>query len=118
MMAGVLGIWMLAHPGSAWAQVITRSHTGKIAGWQLSENGNFSVLFEGAPTLCSNGAGGNNQRAAVALGFAGVTEDGRKMMYATVLAAFLAGKTVTVYVKDGETSGGWGCATYALDVSH
>ena len=90
--------------------------TGTIAGLELDGAGNVSFLLTGAPQLCTNGHQ-INQRVAFVRGVRGVTPDGLKAIYSTVLAVFLAGKHVTVYTDDSVQTSGWGCTGYALDVS-
>ncbi|NTX08054.1 MULTISPECIES: hypothetical protein [Myxococcus] len=90
--------------------------TATVHSIQVDANGNFSLVLTGPLTLCSNGNQGN-QRGAVVVGVRGVTADGAKAMYSAVLAAFMAGKHVTVHTDETVTTTGWGCTVYALDIS-
>ncbi|MBZ4401168.1 MULTISPECIES: hypothetical protein [unclassified Myxococcus] len=91
--------------------------SGKIYSVQVEANGNFSLVLENTPNLCSNGNMSNNKRGAVVVGVRGVTADGLKAMYSAALAAFMAGKVVTVFTDEAVTTTGWGCTVYVLDVS-
>ena len=89
---------------------------GTVFSWELDPAGNFSFILNNAPVLCTNGHFDNN-RGAVVAGVRGVTTDGVKAMYASMLAAFLAGKQITVYTDETVVTSGWGCTVYVLDVT-
>lgn len=99
--------------------LVTSAHAGQtsgtVDGWQLMPDGGFSFHLYGGPALCGNGTA--NDRGAVVAGVRGLTPDGVKAMYSTIMAVFLAGKRVTVYTDEAVRSPGWGCTVYALDVA-
>jgi hypothetical protein len=65
-------------------------------------NGDFVVTFVNSPAACLNGS--NPKYLYVQVGSNGVTIDGAKSMLATALAAFVAGKKLTVVFDDTSTS--------------
>ncbi|WP_163867480.1 hypothetical protein [Myxococcus eversor] len=98
-------------------EAVATERSGTIYSFQVEANGSFSFVLTGIPDLCTNGTLNNNKRGAVVVGIRGVTADGLKMMYSAVMAAFMAGKHVTVRTDDTVTTTGWGCSVYFVDVS-
>jgi hypothetical protein len=58
--------------------------------------------------LCSTAVSGPTQLGDLRIGNGGVTADGLKAIFATLIAAKLAGRQVTVYASNG-TSASFGC---------
>lgn len=110
-LALMFGACLLAQPGMASAASVV----GTVYNWQLYADGSFSFVLNGAPHLCANG-NGSNQRGAVVAGVRGMTADGVKAMYSTIVSASLAGKQVTVYTDENVLTSGWGCSVYALEM--
>ncbi len=101
----------LAYTGEARAATVT----GTISHIQFDSAGSISVQLTGSPALCTNGHW-LNTRGAVVAGVRGVTAEGLKTMYSTLMSAFLASKRITVYTDETVTTTGWGCTVYAIDI--
>ena len=71
-----------------------------------------------APVLCDTPSGGasNSKFGEFAVNVGGATADGAKAMLATLTAAKLSGKPVTLYTNDG-APGGFGCAIFAVELN-
>ena len=71
-----------------------------------------------APVLCDTPSGGASwsKLGEFAVGVGGVTADGAKAMLATLTAARLSGRSVTLYTNDG-APGGTGCAIFAVELN-
>jgi hypothetical protein len=127
-MAGVVALAALFLVGKASAQT-SNSFTGTVSALQVGgdamavpgsttpsdDSFSFAITSNGSVvTLCTGG--NNSQRGAVVAGAAGVTGEGLKLLYATVLTAYTTGRTVTVYINTTATTPGWGCPVYAVDL--
>jgi len=101
---GVLAAVIVAMPSNALADGI--GTVGDLSA--LGGGTTMSVSLVGNPALCSSVSGGQVWFADLRVGNGGVTADGLKTIYSTLLAAKLAGKTITLYAING-TSSSFGC---------
>jgi hypothetical protein len=98
-----------------------RTTVATVAMLQVWSTGAGTVrmrLNSGGAKLCDTPAGGAqwSDLGELAVGVGGVTADGAKAMLATLTAAKLAGKSVTLYTNDG-APGGLGCAIFAVELN-
>ena len=85
----VFGMLVLLHAGAAFAE--TRGIEAVPTGWRLESYGEKGVALWHTPSVCANGALGL---------WAGATLADHNRLYATVLAAKLAGVKMFIYYKD------------------
>ncbi len=97
-LSGILAIYIISFSGYAWDGV----KTGKVGSVDVTGGTNygFRVVLEGAPKLCGNGHG-----------WAYINEpDSNYQTYVSVLlAAKMAGSTVTIYANQERNSGNGYC---------
>ncbi|QSQ17131.1 hypothetical protein [Myxococcus landrumensis] len=91
------------------------STQGTIQNMQVDAKGNFTFTLTGTPNLCANGNLANN-RGSVIVGVRGVTAEGARAIHATLMSAFLSGKSVVIITDETVTTTGWGCTVYAVDI--
>jgi hypothetical protein len=109
-----LSALVLASPLTAFADTATVGTIDILA--TLSGGQAVNVTLTGGPALCSAVTPGSTiSFGDLRVGNGSVTSDGMKAIYATLLAAKLSGRTVTIYATNGTTSS-FGCIVTGVHI--
>lgn len=83
----------------ALAAATDRSHTAVVKQLYPTANGTFAVIFDSDSTYCTNG-GTPRKYYYATVGQNGLTADGHKLLYSTLLTALTTGYSVSIVFDD------------------